>query len=89
MYYKTKIPEILNDETNYTQLDTNIGNNIIKITKFCKMQNISQTKEKYFLTNYIPKTSNFYELPKIHKFKQIKKKRRNTKVQIYRISKTQ
>ena len=72
-YYKTKIQEILKDETNYKLIDTNIDNNISKITKFCKIHNKSLTKkEKDFLKNYISITSNFHRLPKIHKSKQIK-----------------
>ena len=36
-YYKTKIQEILKDETNYKLIDTNIDYNMIsKITKFIK-----------------------------------------------------
>ena len=74
MYYKTKIQEISKDETNYKLIDTNMDNNAIsKIIKFCKIHNKPPTKkEKDFLTNYTPITSNFYELPKIHKSKQIK-----------------
>ena len=33
--------------------------------------------KKDFLTNYIPKTSHFYGLPKIHKSEEIKKNCRN------------
>ena len=34
-YYKTKVQEILKDETNYKLIDTNLDNKIIsKITKF-------------------------------------------------------
>ena len=45
-----------------------------KITKFCKIHDRSLIKKekKYFLTNNISITSNFYGLPKIHKSKQIK-----------------
>ena len=66
--------EILKDKTFYKLIDTNVDNNIIsKITKFCKIHHKSLAKkEKDFLTNYIPTTSNFYRLPKIHKSKQIK-----------------
>ena len=85
-YYESKTQVILKDETNYKLIDTNIDNNIIsKITKFCKIYNKSLTKkEKDFLTNYISITSNFYGLPKVHKSKLIKKRRRNTKIWIYR-----
>ena len=49
-YYKTKIQEILKDETNYKLIDKNIDNNIIsKITKFCKVHNQSQTKKERLL----------------------------------------
>ena len=54
-YNKTKIQEILKDETNYKLIDINIDDNISKVTKFCKIQNKSLTyEEKDFLTNYIP-----------------------------------
>ena len=35
-YYRTKIQEILRDETNYKLIDTGINNNISKFRKFCK-----------------------------------------------------
>ena len=62
-YYRTKIQEILRGETNYKVIDKNIDNNIIsKITKFYKTLNKTQTrKEEDFLTNYIPKISNFFQ----------------------------
>ena len=74
-YYKTKIQEILKDETTYKLTDINVDNIIMsKIIKFCKIHNELQTKKrKRLLTNYIPKTRNFYGLPKIHKSKQIKR----------------
>ena len=54
-------------------MDTNIDNIISKITKFCKTHNEALTKkEKDFLTNYIPKTCNFYGLPKIQYSDEIK-----------------
>ena len=72
-YYKTKIQEVLNDETNYKLIDTNIDNNVTsKITEFCEMHNKSLSKKEKNFLNYIPITSNFYEQPKIHKSKQIK-----------------
>ena len=76
-YSKTKIQEILRDETNNEIIYTNISNDIIsKITKFCKIQNKTLTKkEKDFKTNYIPKTSHFNGLPKIHKSEDKKKKK--------------
>ena len=46
---------------------------IPKITQFCRTHNETLTKkDKDFLTIYIPKTSNLYRLPKIHKFEEIK-----------------
>ena len=46
-FHKTKIQEILKDETNYKQTDTNIRDNIIsKIIKFSKIHNKSQTKKE-------------------------------------------
>lgn len=73
-YYKTKILETLEDRNNYKLIDTNIDKNIIsKITKLCTTHNkILTKKEKDFLINFIPKTSNFYGLPKIHKSREIK-----------------
>ena len=73
-YSITKIQEILRDKTDYKLIDTNIDNNIIsKIRKFCKIHNETLAKkEKFFLTKYIPKTNNFYRLPKIHMSKEIK-----------------
>ena len=90
-YYKTKIQEILKDETNYKLIDTNIDNNFIqKIIKFCRIHSKSITKKEKDFLNYIFKTSNFYGLPKIHTSKQINKKhRRNTKIRIYRNPKPQ
>ena len=84
-YYKTKIQEILKDETTYKLTDINVDNIIMsKIIKFCKIHNELQTKKrKRLLTNYIPKTRNFYGLPKIHKSKQIKRAVENTKIRIY------
>ena len=89
--YKTKTQEILDDKTNFKLIDTNVNSNIIsKITKFCKIHNESQTKkEKDFLINHISITSNFYELPKIPKSKQIRKRRRNIKIRIYKNPKLQ
>ncbi len=52
---------------------------ISKITKFCKTRMKTLTKkEKHFLTNYIPKTSNFYGLPRFNK-------KRSTPTQTHRI----
>ena len=43
-----------------------------KSTNSCGMHNETLTKkENNFQTNYIPKTSNFHELPKIYKSKEI------------------
>ena len=79
-YYGTKIQEILRDETNYKLIDTNIDNYIIsKITKFCKTHNETK-KEIVSLSNYIPKTTNFYGLTNIPKSKEMKKSYRNTKI---------
>ena len=64
-YSKTKIQEILKDETNYNLTDANIDNNILKITKFSKIHNNSKTKkDKNFLKNYISIICKFYGLPK-------------------------
>ena len=70
-YYRTIIKKILNDEL----LDANIDSKIIsKITKFYRIHNKSVTKkEKDFSTDYIPQTSNFYGLLKVHKSEEIQK----------------
>ena len=88
-YYQTKTQESSKDETNYKLTDSKIDNNTMsKISKFCKIPCKSLTNKEDSLTNYIPKISNFFGEPKIHKSKQIKTSRRKTKIRIYRNSKT-
>ena len=48
-YYRTKTQEILKDFTNYKLIDTNIDNNISKITKFCKTPNKTLTKKDFLI----------------------------------------
>ena len=60
------------------------------MTKFCVIHYETSTKkEKDFLDNLIPKTCNFYGLPKIHKSEAIKNTYNNTKIWIHRNSKLQ
>ena len=50
---------------------TNIDNNIISKLQNSAKHKMFTKKEKDFLTSYIPKTCNFYRLPKVHKSKEI------------------
>ena len=74
-YYRTKIQDMLDNETNYRHIDENIDKKITaKIRKLCSKYNTILTKkEQDYLIDFNSKTSNFYGLPKVHKSEEIKK----------------
>ena len=80
-YYREKIQEMLNNETNFQLLEGNRDTKIIaKIKKLCeKYENQLTKKEMDYLVDFDAKTSNFYGLPKIHKSEEIKKAVRTQK----------
>ena len=45
-YNRTQIQEILRDETNYKLIDKNMDNDILKITKYCKIHNKTFIEKK-------------------------------------------
>ena len=73
-YYKQKIQEMLSDENSYKLVEKNFDTEtMLKIKKLCtKYEKNLTKKETDFLTDFDPKTSNFYGLPKIHKSEEIK-----------------
>ena len=64
---------MLFDNEYYQKLDNNPQKEIMKKYRvFLKNHQTELTKKEYdYLTNFEPKTSNFYGLPKIHKNKEI------------------
>jgi hypothetical protein len=73
-YYRRKIQEMLDDPQNYQHIESNVDKKTTaKIKQLCaKYSSFLTKKEKDFLINFLPKTSNFYGLPKIHKSEEIK-----------------
>ena len=75
-FYNDKISEMLNDRETYKELDKNIDAGILR--KICKLtlkyKEQLTSKEIQYLTKFDHQMSQFYGLPKIHKFKIIKDK---------------
>ena len=64
---------MLNDEETYCLIKENEDRGIVnKIKRLCQTSDVTLTKpEEDYLTNFDPKTSQFYGLPKIHKCPEI------------------
>ena len=80
-YYKEKIQTMLEDPQSYRPIDKNIDKKTMsKISELCEKNNTVLTKKEVeFLTNFSPRTSNLYGLPKIHKSEEIKNSIRTQK----------
>ena len=82
-FYGCKMRQILEDETTYRKLDKNIDKEIVS-----KIENVKETpdkeltkKEVRYLTNFNYKTSQLYDLLKLHKSTKINEKIEKTKTE--------
>ena len=86
-YYKDLVLDQLHDEEYYKKLQNNMENlTKRRINKLVSDYSHCLTdKEESYLKDFVPKNSNFYGLPKIHKSKQIQsaiREQNNTYVEI-------
>ena len=74
-HYLKMISDHLNDETTYKMVESNCDAEVMKgIAKIIEKYKDNLTKkEKEYLIRFSYNTSNFYDLPKIHKSKLIQK----------------
>ena len=72
-YYRDLAENQLQDTTFYSEIPSNIDHRIMKQLSnlVSKHRNSLTAKESDFITNFEPKPSNVYGLPKIHKSKEI------------------